>query len=223
MSLDVECIKPSIQFTKSNFTIGAWGLFSIDSSYDEVDIYVGYKVGKWNFMFYDFYMYPQGSENKSIFDYSKEAGLHMLDFTASYTVSKEFPLTIMGAAMWAAFESNYSYMPTAASEIKNNKMPIGELDALSTYLEFSYPSKIGKTNVSYILGMAPGGSRHSRWFDESGRKHYSDGLLYITNLGLSASHIIKVSDTFSLPISATLTFNPHQEVMFLQFNVSLSN
>jgi len=215
ISVDNECIKPGIEYSKSNFTIGAWGLYSTDSSYDEIDLYIGYKIGNFSFMAYDFYMRAAADKTKNFFDYSKEAGIHMFDFTAAYKISNDFPLTIMASAIWAANETNYKNF--------TDKGDYGELSALSTYLELTYPTKLGHTDIKYVLGGAPGKSRHSRWFDENGRKHYSNGLFYVVNMGINVAHKIKITDQFSLPISAVLTFNPHQEKMFLQFNISLSN
>lgn len=215
MSVDRECIKPCVEYNNNNFTIGAWGLYATDNSYEEVDLYIGYKLGQFNFMFYDFYMRAAGDKNKNFFDYSKEAGIHMFDFTVAYTISKNLPLTIMGSATWAANEASFRNF--------TNEGPYGELDEFSTYIELSYPTELGNTNIKYILGGAPGKSRHARWFDENGRKHYSDGIFYVVNMGVNISHKIKITDNFSLPISAGLTFNPHQEKMFLQFNISLSN
>ncbi len=222
MSLDQECIKPTIEYVNKNFTIGAWGLYATDSSYDEIDLYIGYKIGNLSFMAYDFYMRPFSDKNKSLFDYSKEAGIHMLDFTATYSFDGNFPLSIMAAASWAANESNYSYKPTTDAA-DDKTLALGELDAVSMYLELSYPMQVGSTKVKYVLGMAPGKSRHARWFDEQGRKHYSEGAFYLTNIGLHLADQIQITDKFALPISGGLTFNPHQEKLLLQFNITLSN
>lgn len=211
ISVDSECIKPSIEYNKSNFTIGAWGLYTTDNSYAEIDLYLAYKMGNWSFMAYDFYM---PSKAKRFFDYSKESNIHMFDFTATYKISDKFPLSAMLAATYSKKENNMN---------KEEIAKMGELSALSTYLELSYPTKLGNTDIKYLLAVAPGNSRYSRYFDEEGNKHYSDGAIYLTNIGLDIAHKIKITDTFSLPISAVLTFNPHQEKMYLQFNISLSN
>ena len=214
LTLGTACIKPSIEYNVNNFKIGAWGLYALDTSYDEVDIYIGYNIGNFSFMAYDFYMPSAGYKNSNFSDYSQKTGLHMFDFTASYTFSGEYPLTIMGAATY--------YKPEAyMSEESIAKQ--GELSKLSTYLELSYPTKIAGKNISWTLGMAPGKSRYSRLFLDNGDKLYSQNAFYIVNMGLNISDKIKITDKFSLPISAELTYNPHQDKLYLQVNISLNN
>lgn len=81
-------------------------------------------------------------------------------------------------------------------------------DENSVYTEIGYPFKIGKTELSAFVG--------------AGNEIYSvDGDYALTNFGLSASKDIKMTDTFSLGVSASAIFNPDTEDAYLVFVLSL--
>ncbi|MGB5990118.1 MAG: hypothetical protein WBG43_10300 [Marinifilaceae bacterium] len=221
LCVDQKCLKPTIEYVRKRFTAGAWSLFTTDNSVDEIDLYLVYKIKNWKFRFCDTYLLGISDKNKSFFDYGKNAGIHIFDFYTTYTLDGSLPLTILAAGSWAANEINYSYFPTKGND--DTTKNIGELRTISWYLELNYPTHLGSTKINYILGMAPGKSKYSNWVNEDGRKHYSDGAFYLTNIGLNLSDKIKITDKFSIPISAELTFNPHQEKIYLQFNIGLNN
>lgn len=221
LCVDQKCLKPTIEYVNKRFTIGTWSLFTTDNSVDEIDLYLIYKIRNWKFRFCDTYLLGKSDKNKSFFDYGKNAGIHIFDFYTTYTLNNNFPLSILAAGSWSANEINYSYFPLKGNDDKTKS--IGELRAISWYLEFNYPTHIGSTKINYILGMAPGKSKYSNWINKDGRKHYSDGAFYLTNIELNLSDKVKITNKFAIPISAELTFNPHQEKMYLQLNIGLSN
>jgi len=206
-------IKPNLEYLWNNFTFGAFGIYTFDNSYNEIDLYVGYKVGNFNFVLYDFY--TPNDMSPDFYDYTKSKNVHMLDFTASYTISEDLPLTIMAAGTWSEAEADYN------NDANIKGMPTGSLDKISTYIELSYAAKYKDLDITYSLGGAPGHSRYSRTFDENGIKKYWDGAFYIVNMGMKIGKEIQLTDTFSFPLSAGLTFNPHQEKFFFQVNLGI--
>lgn len=81
-------------------------------------------------------------------------------------------------------------------------------DANSMYAELGIPFTIGGTDVSAFLG--------------AGNEVYStDGDFTLTNVGLSASKEVKVTDSFSLALSASAIFNPDSDDAYLVFGISL--
>lgn len=81
-------------------------------------------------------------------------------------------------------------------------------DENSIYTEVGYPFKIGDTELSAFVG--------------AGNEIYSvDGDFAVTNFGLSASKDIKMTDSFSLGVSASAIFNPDTEDAYLVFVISL--
>jgi len=81
-------------------------------------------------------------------------------------------------------------------------------DENSVYTEIGYPFTIGETELSAFVG--------------AGNEIYSlDGDYVLTNFGLSASKDIKITDSFSLGVSASAIFNPDTEDAYLVFILSL--
>ena len=81
-------------------------------------------------------------------------------------------------------------------------------DENSIYAELGYPFKIGETELSAFVG--------------AGNEIYStDGDFTVTNFGFSASKDIKITDSFSLGVSASAIFNPDTEDAYLVFVLSL--
>ena len=81
-------------------------------------------------------------------------------------------------------------------------------DENSVYAELGYPFKIGETQLSAFVG--------------AGNEIYStDGDFTATNFGFSASKDIKITDSFSLGVSASAIFNPDTEDAYLVFVLSL--
>ena len=81
-------------------------------------------------------------------------------------------------------------------------------DANSVYTEIGYPFTIGETELSAFVG--------------AGNEIYSvDGEFAVTNFGISAGKDIKMTDSFSLGVSASAIFNPDTEDAYLVFLISL--
>ena len=78
----------------------------------------------------------------------------------------------------------------------------------SIYTELGYPFKIGETEMRTFVG--------------AGNKIYSlHGGYAVTNFGLTASKAIKITDSFSLGVSASTIFNPDTQDASLVFVISL--
>jgi len=81
-------------------------------------------------------------------------------------------------------------------------------DSNSIYTELGYPFKIGETEMKPFIG--------------AGNEIYTtDGEYKVSNFGLSASKAIKITDAFSLGVSASAIFNPDTDDAYLVFVISL--
>ncbi len=81
-------------------------------------------------------------------------------------------------------------------------------DENSIYTELGYPFTIGGTELSAFIG--------------AGNEVYTtDGDFNVTNFGISASKDVKITDSFSLGVSASTIFNPDTEDAYLVFVISL--
>jgi len=81
-------------------------------------------------------------------------------------------------------------------------------DDNSIYTELGVPFKIGGTEMGAFVG--------------GGNEIYTtDGDFALTNVGVSASKDVKITDAFSLGVSAAAIFNPDSDDAYLVFILSL--
>lgn len=81
--------------------------------------------------------------------------------------------------------------------------------AFSSYCELSAPFSLGGAEWTAALGFVP--------FESP--LYGTDGFA-VTNITLSASKELEITDSFCLPISAGLTINPCSEMTYLVFGIS---
>ena len=81
----------------------------------------------------------------------------------------------------------------------------------SIYLEAAVPFTLSDVELGVALGVVAGKSGF-----------YAVESTSLVNLGLSASKDLKITDNFSLPLSAAYIMNPTTEKTYLVFGFSIS-
>ncbi|MDL2213126.1 hypothetical protein LJC72_07275 [Bacteroides sp. OttesenSCG-928-D19] len=79
--------------------------------------------------------------------------------------------------------------------------------AYSSYFEAIVPFKLGGFDFAAELGATPWEGAYSTGFN-------------VVNISLAATKEIRITDSFSIPAFAKLTFNPNQEKAFFAFGLS---
>jgi hypothetical protein len=75
----------------------------------------------------------------------------------------------------------------------------------STYLELGYPIRINeKSKLDFFLGTVL----------NSEESVYGEGF-GVVHTGVTGTRKVKITDSFSLPISATIAMNPQREIGYL--------
>ena len=195
-------IQPDMEFSSGDFTLGAWGAYSFSnaSRSQEADLYFSYTLADViSFTATDYY-YPKEDTNNHYFNYEKDKTNHMFDFSAKFLGTEKLPLTLMVATNLYGADAK-----------KSN----GEIQ-YSTYVELGYNFKLNETGCSAYIGFTPNNPDRSK--GETGFYGPSAGVI---NLGITATREIKITDTFSLPVNASLITNPQAENIFLVFGISL--
>lgn len=131
-------IQPGISLSAGNFSIGAWGSTSFQSSWREFDLYVGYSIGNFSLLVTDYYFprdLPDGVDN-GYFDYSD----HVFEGTLAYSFGEKVPLSL-------AWNTNFA----------------GD-DDYSSYIEASYSVPVKGVNVDLTLGATPWEGAYSDGF-----------------------------------------------------------
>jgi len=178
--------QPTLAYTQGNFEIGVWGSTDFSGSYKEVDSYIAYTAGKLKFTFTD---YNWNFDKANYFNYKNSETGHRLEGSIGYAGSEKLPISVTWNTMFYGFDKK------AEDTTKQS---------FSTYIELGYTRGI----ASVFFGFTPWAGLYNNYgvttFDsEAAKKSFS-----IVNVGISATKAVKITDSFSLPVKATLVVNP---------------
>jgi hypothetical protein len=186
-------IQPYVDFTAGNFTLGAWGSQGIDgiTSSDEAS-----------------------------------AGFQEMDLYASYAF--DFGLTLGITDYYYPGTPYFSY----ESDPEN-----GEFSSHAFELNAGYAIDNLSISANYIMNESPGGagSQGDDVYFELGYAagpanlfvgggdgwHSTDGDFKIVNIGVGTTKEIKITDSFSLPLSGIVILNPDTEQFYILGGLSL--
>ena len=188
-------IQPGIAYTKKNFTIGAWGAFATNiNGYQEADAYASYTYKFMSLTVTD-YFFPSNLISYKYFDYNSLSTGHVVEASVAFNGTEKLPLTIMLA----------TNIYGADNKKINNDGTSGDIQ-YSTYAEISYAFK----NVTIFIGTNL--TNINRDNAETG---YYGNYIGVVNLGISTTKNIKITETYSLPLSVSLITNPQAENIYL--------
>jgi len=181
-------IQPTLAYIKGNFEIGAWGSTDFTGSYKEVDPYISITSGKLKFTLTD---YNWNFAHANYFNYKNSETGHIFEGSVAYSGPESFPISIALNTMFYGFDKN-------VSDSLNVKQ------AYSTYVELGYTTG----PAAFFFGFTPWAGFYNNYgyaaFDPAaGKKTFS-----IVNIGATVSRSLKITDSFSLPVRATLVINP---------------
>ena len=186
------CIESTLNFQTGKFSYGAWGSYAFDETYHEVDLYVKYDTPLFQFSVYDFYCPNTDFVNSDYFDFDSDKSVHYFDAVAKYKGCEKFPVSLMASVF---FYGEYD------RDVDNNQR-------YSTYLEMGYSKFIAGKKVAWALGFTP--------FEG----YYSDDM-NVVNMNMTVYDKIKFSDSYSLPVRASLSLNPDSERVLLSLGFTI--
>jgi hypothetical protein len=178
--------QPTLAFMKGNFEIGFWGSIDFAGSYKEVDPYISVTARHLKFVFTD-YNWNLGKTN--YFNYKNSQTGHRFEGAIGFTGTENIPLSISWNTMIYGLDK---------------KLSDSTKQAFSTYIELGY----SRSAANFFLGFTPWSGFYNNYgitaFDEgAGKKTFS-----IVNIGATVTKALKISETFSLQLKATLVINP---------------
>lgn len=182
-------IQPSVSLSRGNLSLGAWGSYSFSTGYSETDLSLSYDLGPFTVGIFDYY--NEDENDLSVNDYGNFRGNdsintpHTLEGSVTFNGTENLPLSFTVATFFYG-----------ADKDENNK------NYYSTYLEAAYTLSLDNSEVRFFLGGT------------TGCGFYSDKAA-IVNAGLTASHNLKITDSFSLPVYTSLIVNPDVNDVFL--------
>jgi len=178
--------QPTLAFLKGNFEIGAWGSTDFTGSYKEIDTYVTYTIEHIKLLLTD---YDWNLNHSDYFNYKNDETGHMFEGTVGFTGTKEFPISVTWNTMFYGFDK---------------KSDDSTKQAFSTYIELGYTKGV----ASLFFGFTPWSGFYNNYgttnFDPAARKK----SFSVVNIGASVTKALKITDSFSLPLKATIVINP---------------
>jgi len=131
--------------------------------------------------------------NNNKYFYYGDTTMHALEVSAIFTGPEAFPISL-----------------TVGTFVLGNDVDENGDAYYSTYIEAAYPLKWGNNQLDLALGITP-----------------SEGLygseLAVCNVSIVHSREIKITDNFSIPVSAKLIVNPHLENIYLVLALNISS
>ena len=178
--------QPTLAYTKGNIEIGVWGSTDFTGSYKELDPYITYTVRHIKLALTD---YDWNFNHSNYFNYTNSETGHMFEGTAGFTGTDGFPVSVTWNTMFYGFDK---------------KLNDTSKQAFSTYIELGYTKGV----ASLFFGFTPWSGYYNNYgltnFDpEAGKKNFS-----IVNIGCTITKALEITNTFSLPLKATLAINP---------------
>ena len=212
-------IQPSIVLGYKNLEIGTWAAYSTGGVHasQELDLYFDYTFlnDMITVIFTDYY-FPSDTANYDYFGYDNKTG-HIGELGLIFNGTKKIPVI---------FSAYINLLGNDAQTLGNNTKDTTTFNLktgiqYSNYFEFAYNNTINNIDLSIFMGFTfsnpKGKDTNSGFIGETG--FYGNGP-GIVNIGITVSKSIKITDSYSLPITASLITNPQAKKIFLVFGIS---
>ncbi|MFA5329464.1 MAG: hypothetical protein WC384_16845 [Prolixibacteraceae bacterium] len=192
--------QPTLAFVNGGLEVGVWGSTDFTGSYKEADLYVSFAKGPLKFTITDYYWFNTTTTGLRYFNYKNNNTNHIFEGSVAFSGPQSFPVSIAANVMFAGADKKYDPLLNAANPDKQ---------AYSTYFELGYAGKY----FSPFVGITPADG------------YYGDGYggvtgLSVVNIGATSTKALKITDNYSLPLKATLGFNPQKEDIYLVFGIT---
>jgi hypothetical protein len=189
---NTAAIQPSLSYSSGGFTVGAWGSFDLSP--------VNGSAVNENDLYASYaFETSAGTFSVNVTDfYFSNPGNEFFDYdneTGSHVI--EPGLSYSGPVSLSASINAY-----------------GRGDENEIWLEASVPFSVEDVDLSLAMGGTP----------NDGAGYYgtdADTDAAITKFSLTASKSVEITDSFSLPISASYYLNPYSERSYFIFGISL--
>lgn len=195
-------IQPNLTYTTGKFNIGLWGAYTLNKfTTQEADIFITYNVNEQFSLTLTDYFFPSETGSYNYFDYKKDTTGHLLEGNLTYTGQDKFPIQCLIAVNFYGSDA-----------IRLNHAGLKKGIQYSTYAEISYPFKYFDAFI---------GANLTKPHTDLGETGFYGNDIGIINLGLTTHKEVKLSSTYSLPMSLSFITNPQSGKVFLVFGLSL--
>lgn len=193
MSLGDVSIQPTLGISAWGLSLSAWGSVGLSNPSDnkELDITLAYSIGGFNVGITDYWLTDGPDVENRYFHYAAGSTNHVYEANVGYDFG---PVAIQWYTNFAGNDAH-----------REDGTPV-----FSSYAEVSVPFSIGGVDCTAAAGIVPFATTY-----------YGASRFALTNLSVTATKDIKVTDSFSLPLFATLAANPHTRQAFFVVGITL--
>lgn len=195
LGANAPSIQPDVNLSVGGLTVGFWGAYSFSNftALDEVDFYINYS----------FDVAESGIFSLGFTDYmNPNSGVKLGNFNNYDHINGP-------GAHYIELNAAYSGPESFPISLSFNYFFHNVFDN-PIYIEAGYSTGVGDVGLDLFVGATPG---------DKGL-YYGIEKFGIVNLGFTASKEIKITDSFSLPVSGSVIFNPAAETMFYVLGIS---
>ena len=187
-------LQPTLGLGYKGLSLTAWGSVGLTDPDDtkEFDLTLAYSAGGFNIGVTDYWFNSGLDPRNRYFKYDAHGTNHLFEANIGYDFG---PLTLQ----W------YTNFAGNDGETKSGKR------AYSSYFELSAPFKLASVDWTAALGAVP----YATSFYER-----VDGFA-VTNVSLTATKDVKITDSFSIPLFAQVAANPCSQKAYLVLGLKL--
>ncbi|MFC0876521.1 hypothetical protein ACE01N_07990 [Saccharicrinis sp. FJH2] len=203
--------QPYVEFSAGDFALGAWG--SVSASTDEaleMDLYASYSFGPVSIALTDYYFGGSWTDYTATHSLEPSLGLALGDF--SFTAAAMLLAKVDAADAVAeapAMVNLETGVITPAVEASPAVVASGFGETMDLYFEAGYSFE------TFDIALGAGNGQYTRTEEDE------DGKFNICNISVGTSKEVKITDSFSLPISGAVILNPATGGFFITVGISL--
>jgi hypothetical protein len=188
-------IQPYATLTWKNLSLMGWGSYATSKDYAEIDFFLTYSNKGFEICLNDYYSQDDATpENSDYTEWGDTLTSHLIEASVSYQLPFEkFPLQLLA--------STFIYGADDLNEDKKQNY--------STYFEIKYPLKSGDYDIELFAG---GTTTHNGFYGSKAS---------LVNVGINASRTIKITDSFEIPFTTSLTYNPNSKDIYFVIGLTL--
>jgi hypothetical protein len=220
-------IQPTLSFSIGGFEIGYWGAMALTNNYVETDLYAKYTIKGFSVTLTDYYIPALATDvNDTKFTYSKNPDIinfdttsgsnlnrytcHSVEATLQYKGPEKFPFSILvGTYFYGNDKSPVDTVFTPSGMVQS----VNFKNRYSTYIELGYSFAIKSFNFDVFAGATPFSGVYSTPAYEGG--------FAVVNTGITGYRSIKITENYSLPLKASVIFNPQASGFHFVFGIAL--
>lgn len=190
-------IQPWAEWSYKGLTLGTWGSYEFSGQFKEVDLYAKYTYKNCSLLFIDLFFPDFVGVDQNFFNFKNKSTGHASELGLSYNGSDKFPFSIYGGIILYGVSCD----PKVNDATSLNNSTYFEVNYLGQFNEYSYTVFAGLTPTESVL--------------------YNTNGFSIFNVGLSGKRLIKVTESFSIPLKLSLATNPESKKIFMTAVISL--